>query len=201
MSKRMFLKDVARRPRQMGAIAPSGPELARLMVEAADVRPDHVVAELGAGTGSITRAIRERAPHAPLVALEPGAEMAELLRRAFPNVHVTERLAHDLPEVLEAWGHPVVDRVLSGLPWTIWPASEQDAILTAVRRAMRADGRLVTFTYVHSQVLPGASSLKDLLERHFTKVVRTRVAWKNLPPAFAYVADGPRPVTTSRTAP
>jgi phospholipid N-methyltransferase len=192
MSTWTFLKDVARRPRQMGAIAPSGTELARLMVEAADVRPGHVVAELGAGTGSITTAICERAPGAHVIALEPGPELAALLRAKCPDVHVCERLAHELPDVLGEWGHPCVDRVLSGLPWTIWPEAEQDAILSAVASVMQPDGRLVTFTYVHSQVLPGAGTLAALLGRHFTTVTKTRTAWKNVPPAFAYVAVQPR---------
>ncbi len=192
MSSWLFLRDVARRPGQMGAIAPSGSELARLMVEAAGLRPEHVVVELGAGTGSITAAIREAQPAGALLAMEPGIELAAHLRERFPGVNVTERLAQDLPAVLAEWGHPSVDRVISGLPWTIWPRAVQDEILAAVVGVMTADARLVTFTYVHSQVLPGATALSELLNSWFTTVEKTRVAWKNLPPAFAYVASGPR---------
>lgn len=196
----LFLKDVVRRPSEMGAIAPSGAELAYRMVDAAQIAPHHVVVELGAGTGSITRAIRDRAPTAPLLALEPGRELAAVLRAKFPDVEVSERLAQELPAILGEWGHPAVDRVLSGLPWTIWPREVQEDILRAVTSKMRPDGRLVTFTYVHSQVLPGADRLKELLGRFFERVERTRIAWRNVPPAFAYVASAPRdPVTTSRT--
>jgi phosphatidylethanolamine/phosphatidyl-N-methylethanolamine N-methyltransferase len=192
VSSWLFFRDVARRPGQMGAIAPSGSELARLMVESAGLRPDHVIVELGAGTGSITRSIREAQPEAPLLAMEPGAELAAHLRQAFPGVEVTEKLAHQLPEALAAWGHPAVDRVISGLPWTIWSRETQDTILSSVVGVMQPDAKLVTFTYVHSQVLPGASALAELLSGWFGKVEKTRVAWKNLPPAFAYVASEPR---------
>jgi phosphatidylethanolamine/phosphatidyl-N-methylethanolamine N-methyltransferase len=188
----LFLRDVTRRPKQMGAIAPSGAELGRVMVEAAQLRPDHVIAELGAGTGSITAAIRHAVPTAPLLAFEPGKELAEVLRNRFPDVRIDERLAHEMPAALAEWGHPKVDRVLSGLPWTIWSEAEQDQILSSVAGCMQPDGRLVTFTYVHSQVLKGAGSLKALLERHFETVERTRTAWMNVPPAFAWVGVGPK---------
>ena len=188
----LFLKDAFRRPRQMGAIAPSGRELADLMVAEVDVRPEHVVVELGAGTGTITRAIRDRAPNGALLAFEPGPDLAKVLRERYPGVEVSERLAHELPEVLAAWKDGKVDRVVSGLPWTIWPREEQARILEGVVRSMQPDGRFVTFTYVHSQVLPGAGDLKNLLSAYFERVTKTRVAWMNVPPAFAYVAEGPR---------
>ncbi len=192
MSAFAFLRDVARRPTQMGAIAPSGSQLGEMMAREVGIEPDHVVVELGAGTGSLTQAIRNRAPHAPLLALEPGAEMAEGLRRRFPDIEVSQRLAHELPEVLREWGHPAVDRVVSGLPWTIWPDHVQNQILDAVVSCMKPDGQLVTFTYVHSQVLPGADVLKKMLDRYFGSVRKTPIAWLNLPPAFAYVASQPR---------
>jgi len=176
----------------MGAIAPSGSQLGELMAREVGIEDDHVVVELGAGTGALTQAIRNRAPRAPLLALEPGAEMAAGLRQRFPDVEVSEKLAHELPAILSGWGHQRVDRVVSGLPWTIWPDHVQNQILDAVVSCMREDGRLVTFTYVHSQVLPGAGVLKSMLHRYFYEVKPTRVAWKNLPPAFAYVASGPR---------
>lgn len=188
----MFAKDVVRRPMQMGAIAPSGPELAGIMLDAARVEPGHVIVELGAGTGPITRVIRSRFPTNPLLAFEPGEAMAKRLRAEFPDVEVSTRYAQDLPEVLAAWGQPAVDRVISGLPWAIWPRELQTQIMNAVVSQLQPDGCLVTFTYVHSQVLPGAGSLRGLLDRHFGRVERTRVAWKNTPPAFAYVAREPK---------
>jgi phosphatidylethanolamine/phosphatidyl-N-methylethanolamine N-methyltransferase len=201
----MFVKDVARRPKQMGAIVPSGAELARVMLDAAEVGPGHVLVELGAGTGPITRVIRKRFPDNPLLAFEPGSSMAAALRREFPEVRVTERYAQELPEVLREWGPPAVDRVISGLPWTIWPRAVQNAIMEAIVASLNDDGRLVTFTYVHSQVLPGAGALRDLLSAYFGRVERTRVAWNNVPPAFAFVASQPKreslSTSTSRTEP
>lgn len=188
----MFWRDVWLRPKQMGAIAPSGAELAQVMCEAVGLQDGHVIVELGAGTGALTKTIRAMAPTSPLLAFEPGAEMAKHLQEQFPDIRVSTRFAQDLPDELGPWGQTAVDRVVSGLPWTIWPVAEQDHILGNVVKCMKDDGKLVTFTYVHSQVLPGARTLKALLGRHFTTVRRTRVAWRNVPPAFAWVGEGPK---------
>ena len=192
MSVLLFLKDVVRRPRQMGAIAPSGPELARVMVQAAAIDDTCVIAELGAGTGPITAAIRELHPNAPLIVFEPGADLAKHLRERFPGVEICEKYAQDLPAELDRWGHPTIDRVLCGLPWTIFTEAEQDAILGAVTSRMSPEARFVTFQYVHAPVLPGAQVLKKLLSRHFEEIETTRTAWKNVPPAFAFVAKRPK---------
>lgn len=192
MSTWMFVRDVLRRPTQMGAIAPSGRALAREMVDQAQIGPGHAVAELGAGTGVFTREIVARHPDAPLAVFEPGVELAAALRAEFPAAHVTERLAHELPDVIDALGFARVDRVVSGLPWAIFPLDVQRAILDAVVSRMPEDGRIVTFQYVHSQVLPGASVLNELLNERFTTLSRSGAVWANLPPAFVIVAANPR---------
>jgi phospholipid N-methyltransferase len=192
MSTWTFLKEAVRKPNQVGAIAPSGDILANLMVDAVGIAPGQVVVELGAGTGVITLAIRRRAPETPLLVFEPSGELAALLRERFPDARVAEKFAQELPTELDAWGQVAVDRVVSGLPWTIWPLEVQQSILQAVVSRMRPDGKFVTFGYLHSQVLPGAGRLRSLLGQYFNKVEPTGVAWRNLPPAFAWVATGPR---------
>lgn len=186
-----MLKRMAQSPARVGALSPSSRFLADSMVRAADLRDRHVVAELGAGTGSITRRIRERAPRAPLLALEPDGDLAGVLREEVPDVDVVERWAQELPEVVSDWGHDRVDRVLSGLPWTLWSQEIQQPVLDAVTQTLRPSGRFVTFTYVPAQVLPGSVWLRRNLLARFGRVRRTPVQWANLPPAFVYVCDEP----------
>lgn len=161
------------------------------MVEAADISDRDVIVELGAGTGPFTREINKQHPDAPFVALEPDTTLAQVLREQLPGLRVEERYAQDLPEILQSWGHDHVDRVISGLPWTVWSDEVQESILDAVCDSLADDGRLVTFTYVHAQVLPGAKRLKEKLSRRFRAVTRSRVAWANLPPAFVWVCSEP----------
>ena len=186
-----FMGQFIRDPVGLGAIAPSGPELARLEVDAADIQPHHVVVELGAGDGPMTAEIVKR-PHGPFVSLEPNAVLAEALRQRFPEVKVEERYAQDLPAILADMGVDAADRVVSSLPWAIWSEELQGRVFDAILQVLRPDGRLVTFSYVHAKPLPAARRFRAALESRFASVTTTGVAWRNLPPAFVFVCDGPK---------
>ena len=192
MSTLVFLREFVRDPVCLGAVAPSGPSLARLTVASADIRPGHVVVELGAGTGPMTAEIVRAHPDSSFMSLEPKPPLAAALRDRFPGVRVEERYLQDLPELLASWDKPKVDRFVSSLPWAIWSDELQGACFDAILQTIRPDGRLVTFQYVHSQVLPAAKRFRAALESRFEEVTKTRVAWVNLPPAFVFVCDGPR---------
>ncbi len=192
MSALTFLGQFLRDPVQLGAVAPSSPDLARLMVDAADIGPDDRVVELGAGTGPMTQALVAQRPDGPLVSLEPNAALAQGLRLRCPTVDVEERCAQDLPEILEARSWDRCERVVSSLPWAIWPQSLQDEVFAAILGVLAPQGRMVTFSYLHAQPLPAARRLRAALEQRFATVGRTRVAWRNLPPAFVFRCEGPR---------
>ena len=189
MSVRLFLQNFLEDPVTIGAVAPSGRQLARQMVDSARIQPGHVIAELGAGTGPITAELLERHPDCPLVVLEPMPTLAASLRLRFPDAHVVERYAQELPAILAEWGQHAADRVVSSLPWAIWKEPLQEEILTGVLEAMAPEGRFVTFTYWHAQPLPAAKRFKAFLERHFRTVERSPIAWANVPPAFVFSCD------------
>lgn len=197
MSMWTFFREFARDPVLLGAVAPSGVDLARRMIEAADLRPGQVVVELGAGTGPMTAEILEKRPDGPFVALEPNPPLATILRERFPNVRIEERFAQDLRPLLTEMGHTHADRVVSSLPWAIWPETLQNDVFAAILDVLAPDGRMVTFGYVHAQALPAARRLRRALEARFGEVHTTPIAWRNVPPALVYVCSAPRktPVT------
>jgi len=188
-----FMREFIRDPVCLGAVAPSGQELAALTVGSADIRPGHVVVELGAGTGPMTAEIVSHHPENPFLALEPKAALAEALRARFPQVAVDERYCQHLPEICAEWGQAGVDRVVSSLPWAIWAPEVQQAAFDGISKVMKPDARMVTFTYAHSQMLPAAMRFRRVLEERFVSVKKTRIAWANIPPALVYVCDQPRP--------
>lgn len=192
MSAVTFLRSFVADPVTIGAVAPSSSYLAELMVEAAEIAPVHAVVELGAGSGPMTAALQARHPNVPLLVLEPVAPLAATLRARFPNVDVREAWAQDLGPLVTEWGHPRVDRVVSSLPWAIWSAELQASVFDGVFAALTPDARLVTFTYWHAQPLPAAKRFRATLDSRFEQVTRTRVEWRNLPPAFVFVCDKPR---------
>lgn len=189
MSTRTFLKQFLADPVAIGAVAPSGPQLARIMVDQAGIQPGHVIAEVGAGTGPMTAELLSRHPDNPLVVLEPNAELVGTLRARFPSAHVVEGYAQDLPSIAADWGHTPVDRVISSLPWAIWPVELQTTILQGLLDAMAPDGRMVTFTYWHAQPLAAARRFRAFLAEHFRSVEKSPVAWANVPPAFVFRCD------------
>ena len=195
MSAWTFLREFLRDPAKVGALAPSGRALAELEVGAAGIEPGHVVVELGAGTGPMTAALLEHHSDNLLICLEPADELADCLEQRFPSLRVHRRFAQDLPDILAEVGATKVDRVVSSLPWAAWSSTLQDAVFEGIEAVLAPDGRMVTFTYAHTAVLPNARRFRSKLHEHFDSVHTTRIAWANIPPAFVYVCDTPRPRT------
>ena len=96
---RHFLKGWIRNPLAIGAFAPSGKSLAKLMAK--DVGAGSRVVELGAGTGRVTAALLASGV-APgnLYLVERDPHFVKLLERRFPRCHVLA--ADDRVETLRA---------------------------------------------------------------------------------------------------
>jgi len=188
-----FFKEFARAPGKVGSITPSSKFLAEEMIESVAIGSGDVVVELGAGTGPVTRHIVDALDGNPFLTLEPNAEMAQVVRSRLPEVEVVEGFAQNLPGLLQDWGHPKADRVISSLPFAAWPASVQDEVIAAIVSSMNPGGRLVTFTYLHSQLLPGAVRLRKKLKQAFGTVRKSKPILANVPPAFVYICDHAKP--------
>lgn len=187
-----FLREFIRDPLHLGAVAPSSLRLAQTTVGSAGICSGEVVVELGAGTGPMTSALVKQYPGNPLMCLEPNPRLARQLRQRFPSAHVCENFVEELPALMQQWGHPKADRVISSLPWAIWKPELQHVCFEAILEVLSPGGRMVTFQYAHSQMLPAARRFKRTLDTHFCEVKRTSVVWANLPPAFVFVCEQPR---------
>lgn len=184
-----FLRAVARAPTAVGAVAPSSPALAAMMVRCADIRPGHVVVELGAGTGPMTRALRAAHPDVPLLSLEPDPGLAAAARASATGAEVVEAFAQDLPALLAERGWGPADRVVSSLPFAAWSEDLQEAVFRGILEAMAPRARFVTFTYAHSPWLAAGRRARQRLQASFARVEVSPIVWCNLPPAFVYVCD------------
>jgi phospholipid N-methyltransferase len=80
------------------------------------------------------------------------------------------------------------DVVISGLPWTAFPRSLQQSILSNVLPHLAPGGCLATFAYWGFHQLAGGRQFRSLMHELRHGVETTRVVWKNLPPAFVYIA-------------
>jgi len=188
-----FLAATVRSPGQIGAVAPSSPQLAGLLASVVPAHGTPVVVELGPGTGSVSAAIDARLPEgARHLAVELDPRLAAFLRRTRPGVEVIDGDARELTGLLAERAAAEVDAVVGGLPWSLFGQQAQGEILAQVGAAIGRTGVFTTFAYTHTRVIPAARRFRELLAESFEEVQTSRTVWRNLPPAYAYVCRRPR---------
>ena len=175
---RHFFRGWLRDPRSMGAVAPSGRALARLM--ATGVTASATVLELGAGTGSLTEALLANGVQpANLYLVERDPELAGVLRRRYTGcpVFAADALAlnKDLPTGV------TYDFVISGLPLLLFSPEQRSDLLRQILALLRPGGRYQQFTY-------GGRCPIDRETRRKLRVdaALLGIAALNIPPAFVY---------------
>ena len=93
-SKLFFLKQYLRNPFGTGGVAPSGRQLAKLMVAKLAPQPSEIIVELGPGTGSFTRELLAQGVEpANLILVEFNKAFVKFLKKEFPNLRIVEGAA------------------------------------------------------------------------------------------------------------
>jgi len=182
-----FFFAFVRRPLTVGGIAPSSRRLAAAMMPPVDLTTANTVVELGAGTGAITRTLRERiGRRTRLIALELHAPSARHLRRRFRDVVVVGASAEHLRHHLDRLGRRYADCIVSGLPWGNMPRNRQQRILDAVLASLRPGGSFSAMAYLHAKGFASSRHFRRELEHRFSHVTASPAVWANVPPAFVY---------------
>lgn len=192
MSALAFARQAIRHWKEVGAVAPSSNRLGERMAELAEVWRANRVLELGPGTGSLTARVLDAMPHeSSYLGLELNQDFTRRLRERHPTQHFEVGSALDF-DFSKVWPDgDGVDVVISGLPWTAFPAELQRGILGHVLPNLRPGGRFATFAYWGFHHLPSGNRFRQLLHEHLPGVETSRVIWGNLPPAFVYVGRKP----------
>lgn len=179
----VFLRAWLRDPRQIGAVVPSGPALARLITSRID-HLDGPVIELGPGTGVFTRALLARGvPLHRLALIEADPDFAGKLTQRYPDLHVLRMDAAQLGHTRQLFDDDGgASAIVSGLPLLSMPADQVAAIVRGTfERQLRQDGVFYQFTYgLRCPLRP------ELLERLGLEAHRIGRTWLNLPPASVY---------------
>ena len=84
------------------------------------------------------------------------------------------------------------DVIISGLPWAFFDDVYQDHLLGVLRDVLSDQGQFFTFGYLPGLLLRSGRRIPKRLRQVFSRVETSRVVWRNLPPAFVFVCDGPR---------
>jgi len=173
----VFAREAFANPREIGAVVPSSPALARRMARFVPSTPSGLVVELGAGTGVVTEALLDQGipPHR-LIAVELSASLARVLRNRFVDVQVLAGDAANLRRLLRRSGADLQSgpvTIVSSLPLRSLPAPKVSTILREISALIRTEGRWIQYTYAlaHRRVPHGFA-------RNQSSFV-----WGNIPPA------------------
>ena len=181
-SKLFFLKQYLRNPFGTGGVAPSGRQLAKLIVSKLAPQPSEVIVELGPGTGAFTRELLAQGVEpANLILVEFNKAFVTFLKKEFPNLRIVEGRAQDLPQLLKGLEQVSVNKIISGIPLRSMKPKECRQIAMAVAAVLEPGGMFVQFSYFKTSPVPKAVAAEAGLAGQCVGS-----ALNNVPPAFVW---------------
>jgi phospholipid N-methyltransferase len=178
LDKMVFLYKFIRKPKSIGSVTPSSKYLAERMVHSVPWQYIDSVAELGAGTGVITKAIcAALKKDTPLLLFEKDSHLREQLASQFPEASIYSE-ARSIHSAVRNQGLEQLDCIISGLPFANFPQQLRDEIMEQVVASLKPGGLFVAFQY--------SLQMKKQLREHFD-IVAIRFVLLNIPPAFVYI--------------
>lgn len=191
MNGMVFLQQALQHPKQLGAFAPSSPQLSRLMISESNLSTAQQVVELGPGTGVFTRRILNALSyHGLYLGVEQNEQFANHLSKKLPVGSIIHGSAEHLSDHLSAKGLLQCDRIISGLPWLAFQGELQDNILSEITNVLTDEGIFLTIAYYPIHNLPIGRAFKNKLQKHFVSIRQT-VTVPNFPPASIYICQRP----------
>ncbi|MDO5528263.1 MAG: methyltransferase type 12 [Paracoccus sp. (in: a-proteobacteria)] len=173
----LFFREFIRHPGEVRAVLPTGRAAARAMARLITPSTGHV-AEIGAGTGTITKAILDAGlPPENLELYELNASFCARLSEQFPRCIVHNLPAQEMVNV----GRSDLDAVISGVPTLPMPDDLQMAIVGAALSMMKPGAPFMQITY--GPLPPLSQNTRDALRLTYRKSPRI---WANFPPARVY---------------
>lgn len=176
-----FVFEFMKRPREIGAIAPSSNSLSQRMTPLELIEKASMIVELGAGRGAFTHEIlRKKARRCTVVIFETNDVFYNELYEKYKgrlDVILLRESAESLADALITQGIEHADLIISGLPFMNFPQQKTEHILDEIDKALQAEGRFLTFQY--------SKYKKRMFEKHFDEIKLDRV-WRNLPPAYVF---------------
>lgn len=181
-----FFRSLVEKPLTVGAVAPSGRALARVMANYVDPAIPGPIVELGPGTGPVTEALVERGiDSARLTLVEYDPEFCRLLRRRFPKANIVQGDAYSLRQTLAGVLREPAAAFVSGLPLFNKPLKMRLDLLDQAFGLMKPAAPFVQFTYNAISPIPRSHG-------HVRSEASARV-WRNFPPARVWVYRTNRP--------
>jgi phospholipid N-methyltransferase len=180
-----FLQAFLKSPLKVGAIAPSSPDLARMMLEGVEPNENNIIVELGVGTGAITKYIRDVIPNErSYLGIELDPQLVRSLHYKYPELNIVCGNASELVRIHEASGLGKVGYVLCCLPFVTLPGEVAKNILSEVDGFMKEGCTFRAFQYAHGYYSPAALKLRAYMRSRYGISHRSKLVVKNVPPAY-----------------
>ncbi|MCP1422982.1 MULTISPECIES: methyltransferase domain-containing protein [Paenibacillus] len=174
----LFLKSFLQSPKHVGSIIPSSRFLASKMVKQASWLEAKTVAELGSGTGPITRYIHQQVQDSTKVLLfEMNETMRNTLKTTYPEFSCYPDAAR-LVESMNQEGIQQLDYIFSGLPFFNFEPELRNTLVDQIHKALKPGGLFIAFQY--------SLQMKKTLSEHFI-IEKIEFVPLNIPSAFVYV--------------
>ncbi len=174
-----FLRNIRRRPRDTGAIFPSGRYLAKAIAAPINISLPGKILELGPGTGVFTQALLDRGISPDrLVLIEYNADFVRYLRRRFKGVTVLHASAFDVEKIWQARQMGPCAGIISGMPLLNFPYEMRVSLLKQCMDLLPPDGCMTQFTY---------SQAPSVKSPNIASVRLSKRVWFNLPPATVWL--------------
>lgn len=178
--KMLFLYKFAKSPRQIGSVTPSSDFLAMKMLGQIPWKHAGAVAELGAGTGAITRHLEKfKRKETKIVLFEKDPYMLNNLAAEYPE-YACHTDACNLREALDRENIDQLDCMISGLPFFNFPQHVRDLLLDQIVCSLKPGGLFIAFQYSQQMKM-------QLLSRF--RIRHVHFVLLNIPPAFVYVCE------------
>lgn len=177
MDKVLFLKSFLRSPLQVASLIPSSPflvnHIARHVNQLAPLR----VAELGAGTGVLTRALVDKCPSIEsLLVFENEENLKSHLRNTFPQVPVYAD-AFALSEAMQEQSIEQLDCIISALPVSWFSTEQNEYLMKMVCHCLKPGGAFIMFQF--------SLQMRKYLQTTFQDI-EIKYVPLNFLPAFVY---------------
>ncbi|MMZ58005.1 hypothetical protein D1872_199610 [compost metagenome] len=135
--KSVFLCKFLRSPKQIGSITPSSRELAMAMLEPIQWHNTYAIAELGAGTGAVTKYILNAASSGTKVILfEKDSYLRDKLSVRFPDYSCYADCLW-LEDALDKEGMKRLDCIISGLPFFNFDQEVRDRLIQQIVASLK----------------------------------------------------------------
>ena len=191
----VFFREFLRSPAAVGALFPTSAAIGKAITSRIGLESAEFVAEIGAGTGPITKHILRTINHqrCTFFAVEINEKLAHEFRSRFPDVHLVCGDALKLRSLAQQVrgakhrGHAGLDAVVCAIPVSLLPAAARNALFEEVAKSLKPGGWLSLITY-QVPMTPKARELRRALRAHFDEVRMLPPVWGNVPPGFVLQA-------------